>query len=265
MDEAEIRPEGARLPSLVHPWPAAAGSVRPALHLDPPLRRRPAGDRRRLRPRPPTGLDRGDEHLPRRVCGHAGRGRACRPGARPRWLAQGQAARGPEQHHARLVAALFAAAQPGRAALAVLARAAPEPSPARHLRSMPSTAPGMRSPPSASAASPAIPTSNRSRSRRIGITTFSRPQRCPGSRRRSRSRSPRPALLVDTPLEPHHSPRRVMRFRTATCRKNSCLGWAGLPTRAAPALTSDITPACAPILAPCPMRICPAIATCPPT
>ena len=83
--------------------------------------------------------------------------------------------------------------------------------------------------------------------------------------RRSRSRSPRPALLVDTPLEPYHNVRRVMRFRTATCRKNSCLGWAGLPTRAAPALTSDITPACAPILAPCPMRICPAIATCPPT
>jgi hypothetical protein len=66
-------------------------------------------------------------------------------------------------------------------------------------------------------------------------------------------------------VEPRHSPRRVMCFRTATCRKNSCLGWAGLPTRAAPAGTSDITPACAPILAPCPMRMCPAMAACPPT
>ena len=62
-----------------------------------------------------------------------------------------------------------------------------------------------------------------------------------------------------------HNPRRAMRFRTATCRKNCCLGWAGLPTRAAPAGTSDITPACAPILAPCPMQMCPAMAACPPT
>src|SRR4051794_6054779 len=36
--------------------------------------------------------------------------------------------------------------------------------------SMPSAAPGMRSPPSAFAASPAIPTWNRSRFRRVGIT-----------------------------------------------------------------------------------------------
>src|SRR5215203_4872623 len=43
-------------------------------------------------------------------------------------------ARRPEQRHARLVAAIFATAQPGRAALVVLTGAAPQPAPARHLR-----------------------------------------------------------------------------------------------------------------------------------
>src|SRR3712207_4197454 len=92
----QVWPEGARLPPLVHPRPAAAGPLRPALHLDPPLRRRPAGDRRGLRPRAAAGLDRGDERLPRPVRRDAGRRRACRPGARPCRLAQGQQAGRPE-------------------------------------------------------------------------------------------------------------------------------------------------------------------------
>src|SRR3712207_17107 len=47
----QIWPEGPRLPSLVHPRREAARLVRPALYLDPPLRRRPASNRRPLRSR----------------------------------------------------------------------------------------------------------------------------------------------------------------------------------------------------------------------
>lgn len=58
---------------------------------------------------------------------------------------------------------------------------------------------------------------------------------------------------------------RTMRFNAITWRKNSFRGCAGLPSNTAPAGTSEMTPACAPICAPCPISRCPAIAAWPPT
>src|SRR3712207_4904956 len=55
----QIWPEGPRLPSLVQPRRETARLVRPALYLDPPLRRRPARHGRQLRSRAAAGLDRG--------------------------------------------------------------------------------------------------------------------------------------------------------------------------------------------------------------
>ena len=48
--------------------------------------------------------------------------------------------------------------------------------------------------------------------------------------------------------------RRVIRFNVATWRKNSLRGWAGLPSKIEPVGTSEMTPACAPIWLPRPMR-----------
>src|SRR3954451_15624326 len=119
------RPEGAALSSLVGQGPATAGAMRPPLRVGLHLRRGRARDRRGRGPGPARGLDRGDEPVPGHVRRRAGRGRARRAGPRRRRLAWQPRPRRPGERHARPVAALLAGVEPGRAGLALPARALP--------------------------------------------------------------------------------------------------------------------------------------------
>src|SRR5690242_10881081 len=117
--------EGPALPSLVGSGPASAGAVRPALRMGLHLRRRRARHRGGGGARPAGGDHGGDEPVPGRVRRRAARGRARGPGRRRRRLARLPRPGRPGQRHAGPAAALLAGVEPGRAGLAVPARALP--------------------------------------------------------------------------------------------------------------------------------------------
>jgi hypothetical protein len=113
------------VPPLVAQGPTAAGAPRPAVRVGLPLRRGRARDRGGRRPRPARG-DHGDHGpVPGRVRRQPAGGRARGAGPRRRRLARGSRPRRPGERHARPAAALRAGAEPGRAGLAVPARALP--------------------------------------------------------------------------------------------------------------------------------------------